>query len=1700
MGRPSRRHIVGILIAILLFEAGAITPPAVFSIDPEQTSPEADLGKLGVAPPDPGSAADPQATLAGTYDNFNRVFANPYWGSSSSGFSWGTDNVNNQCTGYTSSVDGQNGIMTGSAGANCAIWGSLIQTHHPGVGAYAVWKEPSWTFTAEFKISAVDNSRIRFGFIENWTAAVPKYVSMQMSTAGSVGMYAEATGGSGSAPFSFQAGTWYTLKWVQAWGNLQRLKVWPSAAPEPNDWLLAQSLVGEYYGYLDDAAFGAFYDSRTGPTSSYYDNFSFGPAPILPNLPPPPGTEDNPPYDNQEGAGDPVSTYTGTFSDTDVGVAIPGRGPAIEFARSYNSNDTRVTTLGPGWTHSYNIRLTSPGDASDDVILVGPQGRSDRYVASGGSFTAPTGVHRSLVRNPDDTYTAIDKSQDVWSFDGSGRLTQIRDRFSNVTNLTYNTSGQLSTVSDPAGRGVLTFGYTNGKLTSVTDWTSPARVVSYQYDASGRLWKVTDREGKTTTYTYDGTSHRLASITDARGNVALTNTYDAQGRVATQKDARGLVSGDVTTFAYVVNPDGTRVTTITAPPISLEPSFNPTLTDSYDTNGWLVGRVTRPSSTQTLTQSFTYDTTGNRTSVTDARGARTDFCYDVDYAGNPIAGGGADLTRRIEPAPTTGANRPVTLIRYDAKHNVVQTVAPKGVPSGSTVTCSTALSAVTATYVVDFSYDAAGAAVTSATTRFTDPDSGVRNAITKYEYGDAANPGLVTRLIPPRGNTGPSPDYTYATSFTYFATGSNAGQLKDVTDALGNKASYTYDSVGRLTSIVDPLGNAVGGVPAQHTTLFSYDNEDRLRLQTLPAPAAGGPGLVTETRYDAVGNPIVRIDANGQVTTSAYDARNSLSSVTESTQPWSDPASPPASLITTEYAYDAGGGVTRITRAKGDDQNERVTDYAYDGRGLVRRETQYPAWPSTGAPLVTASTYDANGNRLTAVDPLGQTTTFGYDALNRLTGVDYSNPATPDVAYAHDAHGNRTSMTDGTGTTTYLLDEADRPTTVTSPGATVVGYRYDLDGNRTKLIYPDATAVTYTWNMGGQLSSLSDWAARSVAYTYAADGLVRTATNPDGSLATYTYDNARRLVDILHAGPTAQVLDRLAYTLDAAGNVSALANGSLAAQFARPDGLSTSNGAWTGTFADISEAPANDATFLASPAGPTSANIYEVSLGNVEAPYTRTGIVVRYRYAKSGNNSGKTTNLTVELRQGATVIASKAHTNIPGVSGSGWQAGSFTLTTTQANAITDFADLRLRFVPSSSGGGQSRKAQISWAEFEFPSSGDPSTFVTYSYDRLYRLTGAQDSSGTRSYTYDPVGNRLSADSTAYTYDRADRITAAGSTAVTVDASGNLTAKGADTFAFDQANRLTNVTVTGATEAHVYDGDGTRFSRRVGTDPAIRYVSDVAGGLPVTIDDGTRKYVYGLGLSYAVSGSSIEVYHADRLGSVRALTNGSGTVTATYRTDEWGNPTQTSGSSTQPFGSTGEPRDATGLSYLRARYYDPQLGRFLSRDTWPGSPASTQTLNRFSYVSNNPVRFADPSGHCLVDTVADVGFSIVSLGFLVFGPGKDRGDNFQALLLDAGGILIPCGAGAGTISRVLRVADNATGQRGTSVLGHYPEYIELAQSVGARHFNIPDDVWRGMSAAERTALNQRFLDDLASAGDDVLLSNRIDAIVSGSTLE
>ena len=118
-----------------------------------------------------------------------------------------------------------------------------------------------------------------------------------------------------------------------------------------------------------------------------------------------------------------------------------------------------------------------------------------------------------------------------------------------------------------------------------------------------------------------------------------------------------------------------------------------------------------------------------------------------------------------------------------------------------------------------------------------------------------------------------------------------------------------------------------------------------------------------------------------------------------------------------------------------------------------------------------------------------------------------------------------------------------------------------------------------------------------------------------------------------------------------------------------------------------------------------------------------------------------------------------------------------------------------------------------------------------------------------------------------------------------------------------------------------------------------------------------------GLIAEIDGGGAPTYHlTDALGSVRGLTNLAGTVTGTSDFDVFGDfRTQTGAASIFDF--TGEQRDVvTGMTYLRARYYESGYGRFVSADTVvPGGPG-TQGFNRYAYVGNNPCTATDPTGH------------------------------------------------------------------------------------------------------------------------------------------
>ncbi len=193
--------------------------------------------------------------------------------------------------------------------------------------------------------------------------------------------------------------------------------------------------------------------------------------------------------------------------------------------------------------------------------------------------------------------------------------------------------------------------------------------------------------------------------------------------------------------------------------------------------------------------------------------------------------------------------------------------------------------------------------------------------------------------------------------------------------------------------------------------------------------------------------------------------------------------------------------------------------------------------------------------------------------------------------------------------------------------------------------------------------------------------------------------------------------------------------------------------------------------------------------------------------------------------------------------------------------------------------------------------------------------------------------------------------------------------GGDTFGWDGLNDLTSFTpASGTATTYSYNGDGVRTKKTTGT-TITEYYQDVAGGLPRVAADKTdtvwNYYVYGTSLIGKVGSDNVaRYYHYDGTGHVRAITDSTGAVVERYDYDAFGSLRNTPTGLANDRRFTGEQYDAeTAYTFLRARYYDPVLGRFISKDSFKGVKNDPQSLNRYAYVGNNPVNRSDPSGKC-----------------------------------------------------------------------------------------------------------------------------------------
>ena len=220
-------------------------------------------------------------------------------------------------------------------------------------------------------------------------------------------------------------------------------------------------------------------------------------------------------------------------------------------------------------------------------------------------------------------------------------------------------------------------------------------------------------------------------------------------------------------------------------------------------------------------------------------------------------------------------------------------------------------------------------------------------------------------------------------------------------------------------------------------------------------------------------------------------------------------------------------------------------------------------------------------------------------------------------------------------------------------------------------------------------------------------------------------------------------------------------------------------------------------------------------------------------------------------------------------------------------------------------------------------------------------------------------------------------------AYTYDNNGNMLTKSGNgeqwQLAYNALNQLTRANISGPQGSSVidyaYDHDGIRIGKTVNGTDVTSYVVDknrpyaqvleeehLSGGLSAV-----TSYVYGDALiSGTIDGTLTQYYHADGMGSVRGLSDSSGVMTDRYSYDAYGMLLDSSGASANSYRYRGEQYDSDLESYyLRARYYQPGTGRFLTTDPFEGSPTTPMSLHRYLYGNDDPIRHVDPSGRMSV---------------------------------------------------------------------------------------------------------------------------------------
>lgn len=1290
----------------------------------------------------------------------------------------------------------------------------------------------------------------------------------------------------------------------------------------------------------------------------------------------------------------PTNVGQVTFTLNDL--QIPVAGLPIAVNRQYNSQ------YNTGGSFGYNGRLDY--DAIKISKSAALSGGYNAVISLGQDYIVPN--NSTVV-----TVTLADGGQ--YSFvpivlfqNGGSGINHVGD--STVTYLTtvrfvFNAAGTTATldaINAPSDVGMVGDTYYSSGIWSGAIYSGFPDVDGQSlgvYEPDFTLFNFTAPDGTKYTFNSDGT---VASKTDRNGN---SLTYSAGGITHS--------SGKQVTFTR----DGSSRITAVNDPIAIATSGSPALTYAYDGNGNLtnVSRLVQRSPAVYQTTAYAYTNIGfphNLTAVTDPRGIVTQR-YIYDSSGR--------LTQQFD-----AFGRYTSYIYDTANHRQIITDR-LGNSTVQTFTAAGELASVLdpAGGVTSYTYDSQGRKTSEVN---------ALSQTTTYAYDSNNNLiGSTNELGGAAGATYNSFGQPIATTDARGFGVTNAydvkGNLRFVTNALGVVAAYGYDAHGNQLAVTNALGLPEQSVTVNAFDLFgdltntatplnsvgyTFDGNGNKLTQYTTRTAPGGPQTVlTQWVYDAANRVLASVDALNNTNVTAYNGIGKPSQTVD------------ALNRTTYFYYDGDGNLTNTTYPDG----ISVT-FAYDGD-----DRKIGSIDRGGRP--TSYNYDVLGRLIQTTYPDGNYTVSGYDAAGRLTssiqvwvvsGGGMSPPVLSQLTtgYFYDGLGRRVAITNALNQgTTFAYDANGNQTNVVDASSHATGYIYDALNRRVQIFYPDVSSENYGYDGLGRKVGSTNQAGIVTRFGFDILGRLTAVTNAYGtsqSMATrYVYDEVGNLVQQIDAFnhtnlfeydnlgrrtkqtlPASQVAT---FAYDAVGNLIRQTNFNGAVITNQFDALNrlTNKASVNGYAIAYAYSPAGQRTNLVDASG-TTGYTYD-SRDRLLAKTTPEG-TLNYTYDGFGNL------VTLQSSTPGGVNLNYCYDALNRLAGVTNVADASALSQYNFDAVGNLQIVQLQnFVTNTYAYdslnrltnlvSKSTNGTLASFAYRLAVAGNRTNLVetvngvsrtnAWSYDPLYRLTNeiiSATAGGTVSYAYDVVGNRTNRTSTVIGVSGATS-SFNGNDQLTTDVydnNGSTRTNGSNIFFYDVDNHLTNATVGGTNVLIVYDGDGNRVRKIVGTTTNTYLVDDrnpsgYAQVLEEKTSGATNLYTYGLDLiSQRLVGGAASYYGYDGNGNTRFLTATNATISDTYAYDAFGNLIANTGTTANTYRYTGEQYDPNlGFYYLRSRYLNPNTGRFWTRDSFEGYRQDPRTLHRYSFVANNPINATDPTGRDLTSTLTaiDIGLDL-----------------------------------------------------------------------------------------------------------------------------